>query len=238
MHRHYITAAVAAAAVAHAFQSPAGTLAEPEPTVHVYFGCGCFWHVQHEFVTLEMSAFGRHGEDITARASYAGSSRTGSGGLVCYHNWEGVADYGQLGHTEVVSLTVPKANFSLAAERFWATCPGGQRRDVQDVGGEYRTAVGLPGGMASPLLPQLQAGAGSATLVAAQGEEGDTLDTGRVLVYDTATFPAHVAEKYHQFHDDMIDQYGPSYHALAQYAQPTSCPGDTGFQKGFTSFGT
>lgn len=195
--------------------------------VDVYFGCGCFWHVQHEFVTLEMSAFCRQDNHITARTSYAGGTSVGPDGLVCYHNWEQKADYGELGHTEVVALTLPEANFSLAAERFWQICPGGNRRDPQDRGGEYRSVVGLPGGMSSPLLPQL--GAGQKVILAqGAGNEGDTLNTGKVFIYDSDTFPAHVAEKYHQFHDDMMDKYSSDYHGLRQYAKTTGCPGDTG----------
>lgn len=34
------------------------------------------------------------------------------------------------------------------------------------------------------------------------------------------------AEKYHQFHDDMLDQYGSAYHALRKFADATQCPGD------------
>ena len=34
------------------------------------------------------------------------------------------------------------------------------------------------------------------------------------------------AEKYHQFHDDMLDQYGSAYHALRHFADTTQCPGD------------
>ena len=34
------------------------------------------------------------------------------------------------------------------------------------------------------------------------------------------------AEKYHQFHDDMLDRYGSQYHALRRFATETKCPGD------------
>jgi len=94
------------------------------------------------------------------------------------------------------------------------------------MGGEYRSVIGLPGGMTSPLLSQVRAKAGKTKLVAGRGDDGDTLGTGTVLVYDTAQFPAHVAEKYHQFHDDMLDKYGNQYHSLRQFAQTTHCPGD------------
>lgn len=194
--------------------------------VSVYFGCGCFWHEQHEFAALEMSALCRNGDNLTARAAYAGGTKVGPGGLVCYHNSENVADYGALGHSEVISLAVPESAFGAFASKFWDTCRGGDRRDPQDRGGEYRSVVGLPGGMASPFLKQLQEKAGSVKLVAGSGNEGDTLGKGKVFVYDTSTFPAHVAEKYHQFHDDMMDAYGSNYNSLRRFATSTGCPGD------------
>ncbi|OLP82552.1 T-complex protein 1 subunit gamma [Symbiodinium microadriaticum] len=186
------------------------TLSEAKPSsgkmVQVYFGCGCFWHMQHEFVSEEMTKLCRKDGNLTSRVAYAGGTKVGEGGLVCYHNSEGKADYGQLGHAEVVVMTVPEADFESFAGRFFEACPAGARRDVQDMGGEYRSVIGLPGGMTSPLLSQVRAKAGKTKLVAGRGDDGDTLGTGTVLVYDTAQFPAHVAEKYHQFHDDMLDK--------------------------------
>jgi hypothetical protein len=197
--------------------------------VEVYFGCGCFWHVQHEFVTLEMSDFCRSEDGLTARAAYAGGTRVGDGSLVCYHNMQGKAYYGSMGHAEVVSLTVPVEKFGLAAKRFWEVCPKGDRRDRGDAGLEYRAAIGLPGGMSSPLLPHLRGLPGSVEMVAGDGSEGDNIGTSRVHVYDTSCFPATVAEKYHQFHDDMVEAYGGTYHELRKYAQTTGCPGDSGW---------
>lgn len=206
------------------------TLSEAKPSsgkmVQVYFGCGCFWHMQHEFVSEEMTKLCRKDGNLTSRVAYAGGTKVGEGGLVCYHNSEGKADYGQLGHAEVVVMTVPEADFESFAGRFFEACPAGARRDVQDMGGEYRSVIGLPGGMTSPLLSQVRAKAGKTKLVAGRGDDGDTLGTGTVLVYDTAQFPAHVAEKYHQFHDDMLDKYGNQYHSLRQFAQTTHCLGD------------
>lgn len=194
--------------------------------IDVYFGCGCFWHVQHGLAITEMSKLCRQRGNITARAGYAGGSRVGEDGLVCYHNLQGTADYGRLGHAEVVLLRIPEASFETFTSEFWRLCPDGRRGDPQDTGGEYRSVVGLPGGMGSPLLARLQKGAGSAHLVPGTGDEGDTLWKGEVLVYDLEKFPAHVAEKYHQFHDDMMDSYGARYNSLSRFAQPTACPGD------------
>jgi peptide methionine sulfoxide reductase MsrA len=198
-----------------------------ELQVSVYVGCGCFWHVQHELVKLEMSFFNREVETITARTAYAGGTQVGPEGAVCYHNFADVADYGDLGHTEVVSLVVPETSVGAVAEKFWEICPRGTRADPQDRGGEYRSAIGLPGGMKSPYLNLFQEGADGTTLSEGHGNEGDTIYQHRVYVYDTALFPAHTAEKYHQFHDDMIKGYGSSYHELQEYATKTSCPGDS-----------
>lgn len=182
--------------------------------------------MQHEFVLLETSDLCRPGANITARTAYAGGTKVGPGGLVCYHNMMSKADYGVLGHSEVVALAVPEGAFEMFAAKFWDVCPGGTRQDTQDTGGEYRSVIGLPGGMHSPLIEQLQQKAGSVELVAGSGNEQDTLHTGKVFVYDTSEFPAHIAEKYHQFHDDMMDSYGNAYNSLQRFAKSTSCPGD------------
>lgn len=205
------------------------TAAVGEEEVNVYFGCGCFWHVQHAFTNFEENLLHRQGAALSARTAYAGGKQVGPEGLVCYHNLGGVADYGSLGHAEVVSLTFPVDKFGDFASLFWQVCPLGARRDPQDVGPEYRSLVGLPGGMNSTLLAALRAaGAGPTVLTAGRGDDGDTLGSHRVWVYDTAAFPAHTAEKYHQFHDDMMEAYGVVYHELRQYAAATKCPGDTG----------
>jgi peptide methionine sulfoxide reductase MsrA len=194
--------------------------------MNVYFGCGCFWHVQHAFVELEMSALNRKGGAISARTAYAGGTRTGDHDMVCYHNGQNLADYGQMGHAEVVDLAVPESAFSALADKFWDVCPGGVRQDTQDTGGEYRSVVGLPGGVKSPLMDKLKARAGEVKLVPGSGNEDDTLGSGNVLVYDTKVFPAHVAEKYHQFHDDMMESYGTAYGSMRHFAEKTMCPGD------------
>merc|ERR1712115_78505 len=101
----------------------------------------------------------------------------------------------------------PKANFSVFVDKFWSICPAGQREDTQDRGAEYRSVVGIPGGLGGELASQLQTPA-AGTLVDGNGNDPDTLNTRNVYVYDTAAFPVHVAEKYHQFHDDMVAHYG------------------------------
>jgi hypothetical protein len=74
---------------------------------NVYFGVGCYWHIQHEFVTAEIEKLGRSNQELTAYTGYAGGKSTDKEGRVCYHNRQGVADYGKLGHGEVVGMTLP-----------------------------------------------------------------------------------------------------------------------------------
>ncbi|CAK9102904.1 Peptide methionine sulfoxide reductase MsrA 1 (Protein-methionine-S-oxide reductase 1) (Peptide-methionine (S)-S-oxide reductase 1) (Peptide Met(O) reductase 1) [Durusdinium trenchii] len=212
------------AALPQACAHPDPSIRSGDTEVKVYFGCGCFWHVQHEFVVDEMTKLCRQDGNITARTAYAGGTHMDNG-LVCYHNALGKADYGQLGHSEVVSMSVPVSAFATFAQTFWDICPKGVRRDVQDIGGEYRSVVGLPGGIHSSLMKDLASSA-TAKLVPGTGNEGDTLGSDTVIVYDSDHFPAHVAEKYHQFHDDMMDHYGGAYHALRGFADNTKCPGD------------
>ena len=71
--------------------------ATDEELIDVYFGCGCFWHVQHEFVEAERKILGRLDDEITARAGYAGGKAGALDGKVCYHNAANIADYGKLG---------------------------------------------------------------------------------------------------------------------------------------------
>ena len=73
----------------------------------VYFGVGCFWHIQHEFVVAERELLGRSDRELTAFTGYAGGTATDSFGRVCYHNFQSVADYGKYGHGEVVGMKLP-----------------------------------------------------------------------------------------------------------------------------------
>jgi hypothetical protein len=134
-----------------------------------------------------------------------------------------------MGHAEVVSMVVPVSSFRTFVDAFWVNCWGGNRQDPQDVGGGYRSVIGLPGGMASPLVPQLQAHPGAAELVSGSGDEADTLNTGRVYVYDSTKLPAFTSEKFQQFHDDMSATYGQEYNAMKTMAKKTQCPGDSSF---------
>jgi len=190
--------------------------------IDVYFGCGCFWHVQHEFVEAERRILGRADAELTSRAGYAGGKAGSKDGKVCYHNAKDVSDYGKLGHAEVVSVRIPSSKFGdFASEYCKLFDKDGFRPDQGgDRGPEYRNLVGLPGGKSSPL---------AAALVRASVATGDKLDfaVGKgddgdvpkvAFIMDTADFPFYVAEQYHQFHDGFrLDEgYPESYNSLAR----------------------
>ena len=52
--------------------STSASATENDPLIDCYFGCGCFWHVQHEFVEAERKLLGRKDMQLSARAGYAG----------------------------------------------------------------------------------------------------------------------------------------------------------------------
>lgn len=199
-----------------------GAAVAPKPAaaaeeVELYVGAGCFWHVQHEVTEAERKILGRSPAQYTAVAGYAGGTKVGNQGKVCYHNLLMDSDYGRLGHTEVVSIKTPVDKVpeiaNLLIPRLFVK---GIRADPQDRGGEYRSALGLPGGMASPLAQYFAAAAETKgmRLVDGKGDEGDTIRDRSILVYDTKTFPFYAGEVYHQYHDDMVEKYGSEYGAL------------------------
>jgi len=196
-----------------------------DPLVKIYFGAGCFWHVQHELVLAERALLGRRDAEFTAVSGYAGGTRVASGKLagpagakVCYHNPQGVADYGRLGHAEVVQVEVPASRVSDFAFKYFSLFGArGLRHDPQDRGGEYRSVLGLPGGEASPLYAVIAAAAKPTPmrLATGAGDEGDTIGDKTVLVYDSDAFSFYPAELYHQFHNDFMDPpYGAAYNGL------------------------
>ena len=84
--------------------------AEPMPLEleSLYFGCGCFWHLQHSVAVFERDMLGRGGSQLKCKAGYAGGKKgADKEGRVCYHNLNNIADYGKLGHGEVVGLELP-----------------------------------------------------------------------------------------------------------------------------------
>lgn len=245
----------------------ADTLSDDEP-VHVYFGNGCFFHTQHSFVnqlekvrqigsgatscrrrrmlfvfnTPLQLILKRLGSDITALAAYAGGLDDPSTEDLCYHNADSYADYGELGHAEVVSMTLDDSDSVKEAAKvffldFKELEPGQwTRQDVFDRGTEYRAVIGLPGGVTGPYYSAVSAANDEVhklKLMEGSGGDEDTIDTGVVWVYDTARFPSRQAEVCLQFHDDAptySEPYSERYHELkdtlleAGTITNTTCP--------------
>lgn len=236
--RRTIMAGLLTAALGTATTTSAATAATTAPTTpqeSVYFGVGCFWHIQHEFIEGERTLLGRTDQELSAATGYAGGKAAGSEGRVCYHNMRSIADYGKLGHGEVVGMDLPTDKIvEFAALYFSLFNPKtGDRVDPGDKGGEYRSLIGLPGGTQHPVYPMLQATAAKAgfKLEAGKGNDPDTLHQKLVYVYDTAAFPFYQAEVYHQYHDDFQSPaYGKAYNSLADLAfddgrlKMTGCP--------------
>mmetsp|Transcript_19885 Transcript_19885/g.40514 ORF Transcript_19885/g.40514 Transcript_19885/m.40514 type:complete len:255 (+) Transcript_19885:26-790(+) len=210
-------AALGAAGGAFAGSALPAHSVEEEADLKVYFGAGCFWHVQHEFVLKEAQELGRSGAAFSAITGYAGGTGP-ERGLVCYHNRRGVSDYGRLGHAEVVQVTIPPSALPAFANKFIGIFgKRGYRHDPQDRGGEYRSVLGLPGGTASPHYAKFIAAAEGSPmkLVAGKGSEDDTLVSREILVMDSDKFPFYPAELYHQYHNDFQGPaYGKAYNML------------------------
>jgi peptide methionine sulfoxide reductase MsrA len=202
----------------------------------VYFGAGCFWHVQHEFVGEEVAALKRGPDQITAISGYGGGLRTGDGGKVCYHNPRSIGDYGRLGHAEAVQVEIPQSALPRFSKKYFDLFgTRGMRHDPQDRGGEYRSVLGLPGGVDSPLFETVKQAAldspGGMKLYLGRGDEPDTIGDKAVLVYDSNKFPFYPGEVYHQFHNDFMGPaYGRVYNELqtkkieAGVLKSTGCP--------------
>eukprot|EP00286_Rhodomonas_abbreviata_P024271 CAMPEP_0181312608 /NCGR_PEP_ID=MMETSP1101-20121128/13791_1 /TAXON_ID=46948 /ORGANISM="Rhodomonas abbreviata, Strain Caron Lab Isolate" /LENGTH=267 /DNA_ID=CAMNT_0023419477 /DNA_START=72 /DNA_END=875 /DNA_ORIENTATION=- len=215
-----------------------GVLGQVQPTsadtmdIQVYFGSGCFWHVQHEMIVAEGKILGRSEKDSTAIAGYAGGTKVGTDGKVCYHNMNDDSDYGDMGHSEAVGVKIPESNFPEFVTEFFDLFIDGERADPQDRGGEYRSVLGIPGGVKGAMFPIAKDAASKKgmTLVEGKGDDPDTLRTKTVFVYDTALFPFYPGEVYHQYHDDMVYKYGAKYKANRKEAvkdgkiKPTGCP--------------
>eukprot|EP00429_Kryptoperidinium_foliaceum_P003629 CAMPEP_0176012854 /NCGR_PEP_ID=MMETSP0120_2-20121206/6009_1 /TAXON_ID=160619 /ORGANISM="Kryptoperidinium foliaceum, Strain CCMP 1326" /LENGTH=273 /DNA_ID=CAMNT_0017345751 /DNA_START=729 /DNA_END=1546 /DNA_ORIENTATION=- len=195
--------------------------AEEEGQIDVYFGCGCFWHVQHEFVDAEKRILGRSDDELTARAGYAGGKAGAKNGKVCYHNALSISDYGSLGHAEVVSLKIPPSKFSeFVTEYCNLFSEQGYRPDqFGDRGSEYRNLVGIPGGVDGQYTKELVNASMNAgdKLDFAKGKGDDSDQRALVWVMDSNQYPFYIAEQYHQFHDgfNFGENYPNSYNNLA-----------------------
>ena len=126
------------AATGAALVTPLTKAEASDELVDVYFGCGCFWHVQHEFVEAERKILGRKDKELTSRAGYAG----GNNGKVqpCYHNLQGKNDYGKLGHAEVVGMKIPPSYEDFESILSCSGLTAG--RPVRRPGPEYRNLIG------------------------------------------------------------------------------------------------
>jgi len=189
----------------------------------------------HEFILAEKEILGRNEHQFTSLAGYAGGKSTDNQGRVCYHNMMGVADYGKLGHGEVVGMTLPESKIAeFAAVYFSLFDPRTKDRvDPGDRGSEYRSLIGLPGGTNHPVYPKVEAVAMDAgfKLTPGKGNDPDTFGRRLVWVYDSNVFPFYQAEVYHQYHNDFQSPpYGKAYNNLADLAlsegriRLTGCP--------------
>lgn len=212
-----------------------------EAPTPIYFGNGCFWGRQKDFVDAEKS-LGRKPDQISSVAGYAGGVGEGEG-PVCYYYGKRDTVYEGLGHAEVVQLDLTsnaeKEMETFATtyfKQFQKTRQGMQRLDPQDAGPGYRNVIGLPGGVDSPLFKVLQkCNVNGMNLVAGEGNkpghlvEGDKVNT--VYILDSNLVGFHQAEQYHQFHNGIGVPFGPEYtKKQKQIAQrnkrigPTGCP--------------
>jgi len=185
-------------------------------------------------VVAERKLLNRKDNELTSLTGYAGGKKTDKEGRVCYHNFQSVADYGKLGHGEVVGMNIPEASIGdFAKEYFSLFTEKGERVDPMDRGGEYRSLLGLPGGMNHPSYPLVEAAAKAKgmSLVKGEGNDPDTLGKKMVYVMDSNAYPFYQAEVYHQFHNDFQSPaYGKAYNGLVDAAvddgrvKITGCP--------------
>ncbi|KAK9837439.1 hypothetical protein WJX81_002398 [Elliptochloris bilobata] len=217
-----LAAALLAVAAAVA---PCGA-ARASDSVPLYFGNGCFWGRQKDYVDAEQKALGRAPEQVTAVVGYAGGKKLGKDGKVCYYYGPPDSVYERLGHAEVVQVQLDKNAAQEELERFadvyfsqFQRTPFGMLRlDPQDMGPGYRNVVGMPGGVRSPLFAVLQArnvhnmelveGHGN-EFVGGRAREGDAIN--RVYVLDSDELPFNQAEVYHQFHDGIGHPFPAEY---------------------------
>jgi len=223
----------------------------PADTTPVYFGNGCFWGRQKDFVDTEQ-ALGRGA--VSAVVGYAGGEGgAGSAGKVCYYYSQPGTVYEKLGHAEVVQVAVrneraaedTRAFARTYFSQFKRTPLGMIRLDPQDAGPGYRNVIGLPGGIRSPLMEvvreenvngmRLVEGRGNAYekrgVLGALGSplprEDDAVNT--VYVMDTDAFPFYRAENYHQFHNGIGKAFPAAYtRDLKRQSLESGLIGETG----------
>ncbi|KAL4418860.1 hypothetical protein ABPG77_002927 [Micractinium sp. CCAP 211/92] len=222
--------------------------ASAEEITPVYFGNGCFWGRQFDYVNAE-KALGRDGASLSAMAGYAGGRAPGRADKVCYYRGPDGTVYEELGHAETVQVELrgdseeARRQFRTFAQtyfkQFRKTPFGMMRLDPQDAGPGYRNVIGLPGGVDSPFFPILQeANVNGMRLLPGNGNEydpsgrpteGDEFNT--VWILDSNQLPFNQAEVYHQFHNGIGAAFPKSYTQDLKKAmidsgkvQPTGCP--------------
>lgn len=129
------------------------------------------------------------------------------------------SDYGSLGHGEVVGMNIPKESIKDFAEEYFSLFKNGDRPDRGDRGSEYRSLIGIPGGIKNTEFVQtLETKAKNVgiKLVEGKGNDPDTLDKKIVYIMDSTQFPFYQAEIYHQYHDGFMpgEQYAQKYNSL------------------------
>ena len=191
----------------------------------VYFGNGCFWGRQKEFVDTERTELGR--ATPSAVVGYAGGKAVGPDGKVCYYYDNPMNLYERLGHAEVVKVDLAaddKKAFKTFADKYFAlfkkTSIGMIRLDPQDSGPGYRNVIGLPNGMRSEFLPILrEANVNGMELREGKGNEnkgifGQPTEDDRVNVVwivDSNEMPFYQAEVYHQYHNGIGAAFPEEY---------------------------
>lgn len=84
----------------------------------VYFGNGCFWGRQKDFVDTERSLGRVDPAEISSVVGYAGGAREGPDGKVCYYYSDPRTIYEKLGHAEVVQVALSPGDEAAQAAEF------------------------------------------------------------------------------------------------------------------------
>lgn len=240
-------AASAAGAVVSADSASSSTDAS-DNTTPIYFGNGCFWGRQKDFVDVE-KALGREGGRISAITGYAGGAKgAGPGDKVCYYYGPKQAVYEELGHAEVVQMELrgetaqTRRQMEAFADTYFGqfrkTPFGMMRLDPQDAGPAYRNVIGIPKGVDSPLFEVLkERNKNGMDLIPSDGNDfnrGKAKDNDQinvVYIVDSDKLPFYRAEQYHQFHNGIGKPFSKEYtvdlkRALTSTRRigPTGCP--------------
>lgn len=199
--------------------------ARAEGNIQVWYGQGNFWHVQHFLTVDEKKVLGRGPGSYTALVGYAGGTEVGPNKEVCFHPFSDVPkqqgpEFSTMGHLQAVNVSVPEdkvGDFSKNLLDAAFEYPRG-RSDPRSRGAEFRSAIGLPGGMNGPAFKQIEkVSAGRLKFLKGMGGDEDTVGTKEIYIYDTAEFPFHQGEIYLQYHDDIRGgdpKYSKKYHDL------------------------